>query len=63
MFTIIDEPHQIGVKSIYNSKNSSFVGHEFFEASSLRKINDKYYFIYSSIQGKGKVSFYKFNLI
>ena len=51
MFTIIDNPHPIGVKSIYNSKNSSYMGHEFFEASSLRKINDKYYFIYSSILG------------
>ncbi len=26
----------------------SFVGHEFFEASSMRKINGKYYFVYSS---------------
>jgi hypothetical protein len=36
-------------KTIYNSKNTSFEGHEFFEASSMRKINGKYYFIYSSI--------------
>ncbi|MDC7127128.1 MAG: family 43 glycosylhydrolase [Spirochaetales bacterium] len=28
--------------------NASFKGHEFFEASSIRKINDKYYFVYSS---------------
>ncbi len=27
---------------------TSFEGHAFFEASSIRKINDKYYFIYSS---------------
>ena len=26
----------------------SFVGHEFFEASSMRKYNGKYYFVYSS---------------
>lgn len=32
-----------------NSEGSGFEGHEFFEASSMRKINGKYYFIYSSI--------------
>ncbi|MDR3275972.1 MAG: family 43 glycosylhydrolase [Treponema sp.] len=30
---------------------SGFEGHEFFEASSLRKVQGKYYFIYSSING------------
>lgn len=35
-----------GVK---NSKGTSFVGHEFFEASSMRKFGDKYYFIYASV--------------
>jgi arabinoxylan arabinofuranohydrolase len=30
------------------SKGTGFEGHEFFEASSIRKINDTYYFIYSS---------------
>lgn len=34
-----------------NGKGTGFEGHEFFEASSMRKINDKYYFIYSSING------------
>lgn len=29
--------------------NNAFKGHEFFEASSIRKINSKYYFIYSDI--------------
>ena len=51
MFTIKEEPKEIGVKSIFNSKGTAYKGHEFFEASSLRKINDKYYFIYSSILG------------
>lgn len=36
---------------VANGKGTSFEGHEFFEASSMRKINDKYYFIYSSING------------
>ena len=29
-------------------KGTSFEGHEFFEASSIRKLGDKYYFIYST---------------
>lgn len=51
MCTIKENPHPIGVKSIYNSKGTKYEGHEFFEASSMRKINGKYYFIYSSILG------------
>ena len=51
MLTIIEGPHDIGVKSIANSKGTKYVGHEFFEASSMRKINGKYYFIYSSYLG------------
>lgn len=34
-----------------DSKGTSFEEHPFFEASSIRKIKDTYYFIYSSIQG------------
>ena len=34
-----------------SSKGSDYEGHGFFEASSLRKINDKYYFIYSAEKG------------
>lgn len=34
-----------------NSKGSGFEGHEFFEASSMRKFEGKYYFIYSSFLG------------
>jgi len=33
------------------NKDPAFLGHEFFEASSPRKINGKYYVIYSSILG------------
>ena len=28
---------------------TGFEGHEFFEASSIRKVGDTYYFVYSSI--------------
>ena len=38
-------------KSQHSSQNTKYVGHEFFEASSMRKFNGKYYFIYSSVQG------------
>ncbi|MBN6204826.1 family 43 glycosylhydrolase [Ralstonia pickettii] len=34
-----------------NAEGTGFEGHEFFEASSMRKIKDTYYFIYSSING------------
>lgn len=33
-----------------DSTGTGFEGHEFFEASSIRKFNGRYYFIYSSIQ-------------
>lgn len=50
MITIKEEP-----KSIFPDKNhgkgTDFEGHEFFEASSIRKIGDVYYFVYSSING------------
>lgn len=51
MVTILDGPHEIGVKSITCSKGTDYQGHEFFEASSMRKIRGKYYFIYSSFLG------------
>lgn len=51
MCTIKENPHTFGAKSLKNSKGTPYFGHEFFEASSLRKINNKYYFIYSSISG------------
>jgi len=48
MLTIIEEPVFIAPSEPY-SKGSSFEGHEFFEASSIRKRGDTYYFIYSSV--------------
>lgn len=37
------------VPGVENSCGTGFEGHEFFEASSMRKYNGKYYFIYSSV--------------
>lgn len=38
-------------RSQHCSKGTGYEGHEFFEASSMRKFNGKYYFIYSSVKG------------
>lgn len=48
MLTVIEEPKFIAPSEPY-SKGSSFEGHEFFEASSIRKRGDTYYFVYSSV--------------
>ena len=48
MLTIIEEPVFIAPSEPY-SAGSSFEGHEFFEAPSIRKQGDTYYFVYSSI--------------
>lgn len=42
------EVRYIGVKGIKESKGTPYEGHEFLEASSMRKFDGKYYFIYSS---------------
>lgn len=47
MLTIIEEPTIIVPGNCY-STGSGFEGHEFFEASSIRKHKEKYYFVYSS---------------
>lgn len=38
-------------KTRRNSRGTGYEGHEFFEASSMRKFNGRYYFIYSSVNG------------
>lgn len=48
MLTIRQEPRFIAPSAPY-SKGSGYEGHEFFEASSIRKYQGKYYFVYSSI--------------
>jgi hypothetical protein len=50
MLTIAEEPRIIAPSKPY-AEGSGYEGHEFFEASSMRKIKDTYYFIYSSVQG------------
>ncbi len=51
MLTVKSGPTYIGVKGKAEGKGTPYEGHEFFEASSLRKIEGKYYFIYSSFEG------------
>ncbi|MFP4016564.1 MAG: family 43 glycosylhydrolase [Halanaerobiales bacterium] len=48
MLTIIEEPVFVAPSEPY-SEGSGFEGHEFFEAPSIRKRGDTYYFVYSSI--------------
>jgi hypothetical protein len=48
MLTIIEDPVFIAPSQPY-SEGSGFEGFEFFEAPSIRKHGDTYYFIYSSI--------------
>jgi len=47
MLTIQEGPYPI-IPGVNASKGTGFEGHEFFEASSIRKIGDTYYFVYSS---------------
>jgi hypothetical protein len=49
MITIDREPIPL-MPDIRNSTGSGYEGHEFFEASSIRKIKGRYYFVYSSVQ-------------
>ncbi len=48
MLTIVEEPVFIAPSEPY-SEGSGYEGHEFFEAPSIRKKGDTYYFVYSSI--------------
>lgn len=43
-----DDVGKGGVFHAYKVKGTDFEDHPFFEASSIRKVGDKYYFIYSS---------------
>lgn len=48
MLTMLTQPVTLMPSEPY-SKGSGYEGHEFFEASSIRKYGDTYYFVYSSI--------------
>ena len=50
MLTITGEPQMVA-PSFSNSAGTGFEGHEFFEASSIRRVGDRYYFIWSSYYG------------
>ena len=49
MLTLKTEPVPL-IPNVMNSAGTGFEGYEFFEASSIRKFEGKYYFIYSSVQ-------------
>ena len=49
MITMAEEPKKL-LPTLADSKGSGFEGHEFFEASSIRKIGGRYYLVYSSVQ-------------
>lgn len=48
MVTVKSEPRTL-IPGASASRGTGFEGHEFYEASSIRKFNGKYYFIYSSV--------------
>ena len=52
MLTVLQAPNIIIPSTLFEgidrAKGTEFEGHGFFEASSIRKFNGKYYFIYSS---------------
>ena len=48
MVTVSSEPEQL-LPTLADSRGTHFEGHEFFEASSIRKINGRYYLVYSSV--------------
>lgn len=50
MITIKKEP-TVMIPSAEYAKGTSFEGHGFFEAASMRKMGEQYYFIYSSENG------------
>lgn len=45
MLTVKEDPKHL---IPYETEGTSFEGHEFFEAASMRKIGETYYFVYSS---------------
>lgn len=49
MLTVKTGPNYIGVAGDKESKGTPYEGHPFLEASSMRKFNGTYYFIYSSL--------------
>lgn len=50
MHTIISEPKCVA-NGVDTAAGTAYEAHPFFEASSIRKIGEWYYFVYSSLQG------------
>ena len=50
MHIIISEPKCVA-NGIDTAKGTCYEAHPFFEASSIRKLGNRYYFVYSSLQG------------
>lgn len=48
MKTVLTKP-KLTVPNVFHQKGSGFEGHPFFEASSIRKADGRYYFVYSSM--------------
>lgn len=51
MLTVKEEPRKL-LPILGEAEGTGFEGHEFFEASSIRKIKDIYYLIYSSVKSR-----------
>lgn len=49
MITLKEEPKKL-LPSVMESEGTGYEEHEFFEASSIRKINGLYYLVYSSVR-------------
>lgn len=48
MKTVLTKP-KLTIPNVFHQKGTSFEGHAFFEASSMRKVNGRYYLVYSSM--------------
>ena len=48
MLTVVEEPRVVAPSQSYGA-GTGFEGHEFFEASSIRRVGNRYYFVYSSV--------------
>lgn len=51
MLTLKEEPKRL-LPGLHSDDINEYVGHEFFEASSIRKIGEKYYLVYSSVKSQ-----------
>lgn len=49
MLTLASEPKHL-LPDIHEAEGTQYEGHAFFEASSIRKIGGRYYFVYSSVR-------------